>query len=245
MKQETIAILVIGLALSLSACGPSQAELDATATQVAADIFATQTALAPTITPTFTPTPTFIPSPTPTITPSPTRTRTITPTTVPPLMAAVLTLGDLPDGFSSMPEQDLAEMSESLPEDATVFAFTDDEGAQMIMGVLMSYGSRQEQIAFDQMLPSMLDMLTSPIGGDAPLEPLTGLDDIGESREGVTFLADTQGESMHWDVMVFRRGEVAEILYYMYPEQDEPVMPFHEIARLLDERLKMLQEASF
>ena len=68
----------------LVACGPSQAELDAQATEVAANIFATQTAEAPTptFTPTSTPTPTFTPTqtPTPTKTPTPTFTPTSTPT---------------------------------------------------------------------------------------------------------------------------------------------------------------------
>ncbi|NIS80486.1 MAG: hypothetical protein GTO14_09850 [Anaerolineales bacterium] len=63
--------------LILSACEPSQAEVDANATKVAADIFATLTA-APTITPTKTPEPTNTPIPTstpkPTSTPHPTST---------------------------------------------------------------------------------------------------------------------------------------------------------------------------
>ena len=72
----------------LVSCGPSQAELDTQATKIAADIFATQTAEAPTPTPTFMPTstPTFTPTSTPT--PMPTSTSTSTPTiiaTLPPL----------------------------------------------------------------------------------------------------------------------------------------------------------------
>lgn len=64
------ASLIIGSLLS--ACGPSQAEQEATVTRVAANVFATQTAQVPIITPTFTPSPT--PTPTPTATP------TLTPT---------------------------------------------------------------------------------------------------------------------------------------------------------------------
>jgi TolB protein len=73
----------------LAACGPSPAELEATSTQFAADLFATQTAQAPTATATFTPSPTatatLLPSPTatntpvPTFTPRPTRTPRSTP----------------------------------------------------------------------------------------------------------------------------------------------------------------------
>jgi len=72
-------LLLIGIILS--ACGPSQANLDVRATQVAASIFATQTAQAPTVTPTFTPSPT--PTATATATPTSTPTNTPTPTPTP------------------------------------------------------------------------------------------------------------------------------------------------------------------
>jgi tetratricopeptide (TPR) repeat protein len=56
MKQPTILTIFLYFlsAVIFASCGPSQAELDATATQVAGDIFETQTAQAPT--PTNTPT---------------------------------------------------------------------------------------------------------------------------------------------------------------------------------------------
>ena len=53
LTKKNILILwafIILFTLSLGACGPSQEELDATATQVAANIFATQTASVPTAT---------------------------------------------------------------------------------------------------------------------------------------------------------------------------------------------------
>lgn len=77
-------MIFLALTCLLVSCGPSQAELDAQATAVAASIFATQTAQAPTSTPTFTPTststPTLTPTPTPTKTSTPTPTKTPTPT---------------------------------------------------------------------------------------------------------------------------------------------------------------------
>jgi hypothetical protein len=73
-KRSSYLLVLLLVCVALSGCGPSQAELDATATQVSADVFATQTAQAPTSTPTYTP------SPTPTMTPTPTATLTATPT---------------------------------------------------------------------------------------------------------------------------------------------------------------------
>jgi hypothetical protein len=63
-KRVHIAFLYLYLGITLISCGPSQAELDRQATEIAASIFATQTAEAPTPTPTFTPTPTHTPTPT-------------------------------------------------------------------------------------------------------------------------------------------------------------------------------------
>lgn len=93
MKKKMIFVLICLLASAiLVACGPSQAERDAQATKIAADVFATQTAEAPTPTPTFTPT--FTPTPTPTSTPTSTLTPTpsSTPTTTPTPTATPLPL---------------------------------------------------------------------------------------------------------------------------------------------------------
>lgn len=80
MNRKNISISILGglvVFTVLSACGPSQEELDATSTQAAANQVATQTAKAPTATqtPTDTPTPTI----TPTVTPVPTNTPTVAP----------------------------------------------------------------------------------------------------------------------------------------------------------------------
>lgn len=98
----------------LSGCGLSQAEVVATATQMAANIFATQTAQAPTATPTFTPSP--APTATPTVTPTTTNTPTITPTPTPRLMAAALTLDDLPAGYQAMSARELGDLARLLDE---------------------------------------------------------------------------------------------------------------------------------
>lgn len=92
-KRLCLALVSLLYGVLLSACGPSEAERQATVTQVAAAVFATQTAQAPTVTPTFTPsptatatstsTPTGTPTPLPTATNTPVPTATSTPTKVP------------------------------------------------------------------------------------------------------------------------------------------------------------------
>jgi len=90
----------------LASCGPSQADRYATSTHIAADIFATQTALAPTATATFTPSPTATQTPTPTITPTPTQTPTPTPTKHP-------LAGDFVDGKLVMTDSAYRQLTDT------------------------------------------------------------------------------------------------------------------------------------
>jgi uncharacterized protein YgiM (DUF1202 family) len=88
MKQRTLLSLVSFLATILVAtisCGPMSIDKNALATQVAATVYAEQTAQAQAFTPTFTPTPTPSPTHSPTATPThiPTHTPSPTPTHTP------------------------------------------------------------------------------------------------------------------------------------------------------------------
>lgn len=74
MNNKLKFIISLLTVIFLAACGPSQAELDATITQVAAGEYMTQTAQAPTSTPTPTNTPLPTQTPTPTLTPTSTKT---------------------------------------------------------------------------------------------------------------------------------------------------------------------------
>ncbi len=88
-KISKLCSIVLLVNLVLAACGPSQAELDATETKVAADTFATQTANAPTATATLTASPE--PTSTFTITPEPSS----TPTSAPPPVEDPTSSGDV------------------------------------------------------------------------------------------------------------------------------------------------------
>jgi len=87
-KTLLTVFVVLATVFFLSACGPTQKELDDQTTQVAASIFSTQTAIAEaeisepteTLTPVPTETPTLSPTPTSTNTPEPTNTPSPTPT---------------------------------------------------------------------------------------------------------------------------------------------------------------------
>ena len=94
IKRYTLMLFIT--VMFLAACAPSQQELDATATQNAANVFSTLTAEAPTLTPTSTNTPLPTETPTPTLTPTPTQTPT--PTATPePTATPTATLIPTPD----------------------------------------------------------------------------------------------------------------------------------------------------
>jgi len=99
MKTRVVSTLAWTLLSAVlgSSCGISQEQLDQQATEIVSNIFATQTAAAPTST--------LTPTSTPTTTATPTDTPTITPTPGPDLSQAVLTLDDLPKDFKDASEE--------------------------------------------------------------------------------------------------------------------------------------------
>jgi hypothetical protein len=235
MKTRIIRFILLLLTCAiLTACGPSQAEMDVTATKVAADIFATQTAEAPTATLTFTPSPTS--TPTPTATPTPTHTPTITLTPTPRLMGAALTLDDLPSGFEAMAPESLGFLQRSVPESAVVFGFGDEASSQFVMGYLVPFTTRVEQIAFDDMLPGVGDLYAAGFGADSSPKTLPDLDDVGEARVAFTFVTDINNESLRWDIIVFRR-ERSPYSYSLPIPMATNLLAIGDLALLLDNRI--------
>jgi hypothetical protein len=244
MNRKIIFIIVVSLiSILLVDCGPSQAELDVTATKMAFDIFSTQTAQAPTATETFTETPvpteTEIPTATspPTDTPAPTETSTITPTAPPELMAAALTIDDLPTGFVEMSPEELGVGEQSFPEGTYVFGFSDEINAQLILGFIIPVTNRADQAAYDAMLPQMIEAMAIGMGAGPDFQEIPGLDDIGETRSGITSLGQMGSLSMRYDIVGFRRGEVVAILVVGRPDSDEPTLPMSELTKLMDGRI--------
>jgi hypothetical protein len=242
MKANNILTVVSLLTIILlSACGPSPAEQAGTATQAMADSNATKTALAPTATPTKTATPTATYTPTatatPTSTPTPTNTPTITPTPVPAWWDAVLVQEDLPDGFRSMTEDELAPLESTMPPGAIVFGFVDEMSSQGVMGYYMPLPSRAEQLAYDDMLPDTADYLAMSMGSTEAPVLLSGLEDIGDSCRALSFITDAGVFNLRWNMVVFRRTEVAAFLFVFYPDGDEPAISAGDLASLLDQRI--------
>ena len=237
-KKPSLILTLLLMAVLVSACGPSQAELDAQATKVAAAIFATQTAEAPTATPTPTPTPS--PTSTPTDTPAP------SPTPLPDLSGAVLMLDDLPPGFAAMPLEQLGLTPKDLSgegfEAESVFAFLEPSTFQLIMGFTLLVPDTIQQAGFDLALRNPEFLLNQFIGGMGATDvveqqALPDLDDIGDASTGLAVVADLEGISMRIDMVVFRTGPVGAMVMLMYPDGIDPDFSIGEAARRLQEKL--------
>jgi hypothetical protein len=244
----TFALVSLLIIVALSACGLTPAEKSATATQAAADSFATLTAQAPTGTPTYTPSPTFTLTPTATTTPTPTQkptsTPTVTPTATPQWMGAGLLLEDLPEGFQSLQEEDLSPLRQSLPQNSIAFGFEDAVKSQVVMGYYVTLPTRDEQLAFDGTLPETIDYLASSMGATGKPKPIRVKPDLGEASVASTFVLNDGGYETRMDMALFRRGEVAAVLFIFYPGADKPVVRIVDLAHLLDGRIQDTYEAT-
>lgn len=243
MKSKTPYVLICILMGSLLvACGPSQVELDATSTQIAANIFATQTAAAPTAT--LTPTPTSEPTRTPTA--------TITPR---PLSDTVLTVDDLPNGFSSTSPDEFGLASgnlayfvsldpsdESRIEGGFAFILETEEDFEILAGATALIPSRLAQAEFAANLPFMLEAFFFGIGlgvGEDNAAAPEELPDfgVGNDSAGMTSAVDVEGLLMRFDVISFRRDNLAALVMAIYLDGDDPVLPIMELANRLDDRM--------
>lgn len=241
MEKKTSPALLISVTsavLVTCACaliGPSSEELTAQATQIAGQIFETQTAEAPTITPTpepsQTPTQTYTPSPSPTTTPTPK-----------PDLWGLITLDDLPPDFEEMPPSEFGMSEEDLGGQADLpesfFAFHEPVRFETIVGFTVLLPTRVEQTQFDNLQEIYIDMMLTLMGvEESEWEELPGLDDIGDKSVGVTATAKLEGIPVRWDIVVFRRDTVGASVFIMYIDGDIPSVSLGDLARLIDDRI--------
>lgn len=229
-RKRTSQILIIAMGFLLVACGPSQAVLDATSTQISADIFATQTALAPTPTETATPTP--IPSP------------TQTPTTRPEPSEATITLADLPTSFDEMPAEIVDDLKSDLTGDPypaeAVFAFWDIGGPEFLIGFTTIVATEDDQAQLDSVLSTFTEFflrgMTSVFGASLSqeIETLSPLEGIGELAVGVTTVVEYRDDPLRFDVIGFRRETIAAWVVHIYIDGAQTNVSVDEVARRLD-----------
>jgi hypothetical protein len=262
MKRICLSLVIVWL---MSGCGPSQEELDATATQIAANIFATQTAEAPTETPTPLPTDTPTPTPTntstPTFTPTPTETPTPIPTDTPtpeptPTQSAsddlegsvvVLTQEDLGNEFIEIPVEllgiDLEELSFGEFQFQGIFVFADLD-FNLYMGMSAVLTDPQLVSGFDLIVsdPELFGLvlatgMASEIEEDVEFSPLTLPEGLGDVASGAGGTVDVEGEPGIMEFIGFRRGEVGAFIITVKQASGELALSTQEMAQLLDAKI--------
>ncbi|MCK5635064.1 MAG: hypothetical protein KAI06_08250 [Anaerolineales bacterium] len=232
-RQVRICGLVITLICGLLiSCGPSQAQLDTNATEVAKDIFQTLTAEVPP------PTKTSVPTSTPTKTPTPTSTPR-------PLSDAIVGLEELPSGFrlERLDDYDVDPGRGKgfiVPVVESGFAYMlDAEDFEVIVGQTELLANRSEKAEFDFFAQNFIDLFVNNTAQAISGQPasgiidIPGLEDIGEISSGAT--GNVGGTpSLKMDVVFFRRGKLGAVTWIFYFEGDDPVVPVSEVARKLD-----------
>jgi hypothetical protein len=216
--------------------------LSMTACSVLAPFIATPT-------PTSTSTPTASPTltPTQTRTPTPTSTPTLTPAPKPDMSAAVLSLDDLPEGFEEVSPSELGINLEDLATEGLqpehLFMFIKPEPLQLVFGVNLLLASGSQRVLFDVGI-SQPDIVLPEIVRTVDAEnvrgerALTDLEDIGDTRLGMTMVATMEGIPFQVDILVLRRGSIGAYLYSMVIEGQKPNISLHDLGVRLDEHMK-------
>lgn len=254
--RYAMALGIVILAVA-AGCGPSEEEQNARVTAIVAEVYATQTAGAPT--PTNTPTPTRRPTEMPTATPTstntplptatPTNTPTPTPTPRPDYGRMSITLADLPPGYLVAPEftalLELQQM-ESAPIPYSLessFAFADIAEENFIGGFIATVVDEDDLPTYDQRISSctysaLADTLRQLGSNDSEIVALSDLDGIGDVVSGrQADFSLGSGESYRAEVLGFRRSTIVVFLLSLQSQGNEQPIEIVELARLVDERI--------
>ena len=112
------------------------------------------------------------------------------------------------------------------------------------MGYYVTLPTRDEQLTFDSTLPETINYLGSSMGATGKPKPIRVKPDLGEASVASTFVSNDGGFETRMDMVLFRRGEVAAVLFVFYPGVDKPVVSIVDLAHLLDGRIQDTSEAT-
>lgn len=260
----SIVLLIALLALALTACGPSQQQQSAVETNVAASIFATQTASIPTATATSSPTPTVTPTPTntptPSATPRPSKTPTITPTSTPDLGQFNLTIEDMPEDYEIDETADDEEaVATSQPGEAAPRKFIRSKAGfggpstmDSVFSSLILLEKKWDKIEMELIMTNtatfkrwLIEQNYVPSSATGinyvDWKPMKDLEGIGEKAHGFTFDLTSRGKPMmHIAVIAFIKDDVFTYVEATSALDTEPVDVI-ELAKLIAGRITPLK----
>ena len=169
------------------------------------------------------------------------------------LSGLVLTLQNLPAGFTEMPPATIKNIVSRTPnfKPASVFGYykNDDQQFQVVTGFTVQLPNRIDRAKFDAEIRegSFAQQFSQGLNSRnkefqfANLTALTLEDKIGEVSAGWTTQGKIQGVTMNVELALFRRGKIGSFMAIMYLDGTKPTITISEAARKLDSRMMELK----
>jgi hypothetical protein len=173
------------------------------------------------------------------------------------LSSLVLTLQDLPPGFTEMPSDYVASLRNKLSQGpdfkaASVFAYQKIDSKllelQLLIGFTFQLSDPTLQAAFDQGIGEGIfaKAFTQGLNDDKELQftppaTLTLQDKIGEVSAGWRSQGKVENIPMNVDLALFRRGQIGVVMATIYLDGTKPTITISEAGRKFDSRMMELK----
>ena len=173
------------------------------------------------------------------------------------LSSLVLTLQDLPPGFTEMPSDYVASLKNKLSQGpefkaASIFAYQKIDSKllelQLLIGFTFQLSDPTLQAAFDQGIGEgvFAKAFTQGLNDDKELQftppaTLTLQDKIGEVSAGWRSQGKVENIPMNVDLALFRRGQIGVVMATIYLDGTKPTITISEAGRKFDSRIMELK----
>jgi len=169
----------------------------------------------------------------------------------------VLTLQDLPPGFTEMPSDYVASLRNKLSQGpefkaASIFAYQKIDSKvlelQLLIGFTVQLSDPTLQATFDQGIGEGIfaKAFTQGLNDDKELQftppaTLTLQDKIGEVSAGWRSQGKVENIPMNVDLALFRRGQIGVVMATIYLDGTKPTITISEAGRKFDSRMMELK----
>jgi hypothetical protein len=173
------------------------------------------------------------------------------------LSSLVLTLQDLPPGFTEMPSDYVASLRNKLSQGpefkaASIFAYQKIDSKllelQLLIGFTFQLSDPTLQAAFDQGMGEGIfaKAFTQGLNDDKELQfsppaTLTLQDKIGEVSAGWRSQGKVENIPMNVDLALFRRGQIGVVMATIYLDGTKPTITISEAGSKFDSRMMQLK----
>jgi len=173
------------------------------------------------------------------------------------LSSLVLTLQDLPPGFTEMPSDYVASLRNKLSQGpdfkaASIFAYQKIDSKllelQLLIGFTFQLPDPTLQAAFDRGIGEGIfaKAFTQGLNDEKELQftppaTLTLQDKIGEVSAGWRSQGKVENIPMNVDLALFRRGQIGVVMATIYLDGTKPTITISEAGRKFDSRMMELK----